>query len=121
MNIIVLDDDRATNFLNQRLIKGAFVGADVQVFTSASELISFLKETENNKFKLLLDVNMPEMNGFQFLDACKKENLSDRIEVAVMLSTENPEHVKKQMEERAVEKFIQKPLTIENLKLIFND
>jgi DNA-binding NtrC family response regulator len=121
MNIIILDDDKTTNFLNERIIKKAFPEANVNVFDKASELLAFLNNAdENSRFKLLLDVNMPEMNGFQFLDECQSRSLRAKLEVTVMLSTESPMGVKENMNSRSVEQFIQKPLNENRLKEVFS-
>ncbi len=122
MEIIILDDDRTTNFLNERIIKKVFPEANVNVFDKASLLIKFLDDAnDGSKFKLLLDVNMPEMDGFQFLDECRAKALDSKLEVTVMLSTESPIDVKENMTSRSVEQFIQKPLNEESLKQVFSN
>lgn len=122
MEIIILDDDRTTNFLNERIIKKVFPEANVNVFDKASLLIKFLDDAKDgSKFKLLLDVNMPEMDGFQFLDECRAKALDSKLDVTVMLSTESPSGVKENMTSRSVEQFIQKPLNEESLKQVFSN
>lgn len=122
MNIILLDDDKTTNFLNERILKKVFPEASIKVFDRASDLLSFLNNAdEDSRYSLLLDVNMPEMNGFQFLDECQAKSLRSKLEVTVMLSTESPAGVKKDMNARSIERFIEKPLNENRLKEAFSN
>lgn len=82
----LVDDDAATNFLHKRLISKSFPYANIRTFDDGEYALYALSNGETRTPDLiLLDVNMPGMNGQEFL-----ENLPDQVKSMVrviMLST----------------------------------
>ena len=124
--ILLVDDDEATNFLNQRVIRKAELNTDVQVANNGREALDFL--TNTGKFAgaselphaglIFLDINMPGMNGWEFLDAYKKlpEDQTRHIKVLMLTTSINPDEEKKAIDIAEVKGFIHKPLTPEYLE-----
>ena len=76
LRILFIDDDKATNFLNKHIAKkNASVSSTVLV-DSAFEAIDYLEKKivnpEDRPDIIFLDINMPAMNGWEFLDVFYK-------------------------------------------------
>lgn len=128
--ILLVDDDEATNFLNQRVIRKADINAEVQIANNGKEALDYL--TNTGKFAssapvphaglIFLDINMPGMNGWEFLDAYKKlpEEQTQRIKILMLTTSINPDEEKKAIDIPEVKGFIHKPLTPEKLEKAIN-
>ena len=115
--ILLIDDDRATNFLNEIVIKKTDCTDQIQVAGGGQQALEFLKSGLAGKSPwpdlILLDINMPMMNGWQFLEEFKKLKMVKKDEIViVMLTTSiNPEDQAKAETIEEVSGFRNKPLT----------
>lgn len=120
-SILLIDDDEPTNFINKKRIKQAEVCENILVQDdgeSAIELLNKLeKEGQSLPELIFLDINMPGMNGWEFLEEFKnlssvtKENI-----VVVMLTTSlNVDDRKKAEAIEEISDFINKPFLIDQL------
>lgn len=123
---ILVDDEEANNFYHQIVIGGLFPEANVMSFTDGKSALDYLKNEhsdynqENPELKsaILLDINMPEMNGWEFLDEYEgldREQRADYV-IALVTSSQNPKDVEKAKSYNLVKEYVIKPLTEENLK-----
>lgn len=122
--ILLIDDDETNNFLNQRFFKRVGITARVKVISKAQEAFNYLYNITQEDFDaadpeyirpdlILLDVNMPVMDGFEFLDLYQKLNEDFRNEVVLsLLSTSTHPADMKKAKEHGLE-FLTKPLTPE--------
>ncbi|MEC7756089.1 response regulator [Roseivirga sp. UBA1976] len=123
--ILLVDDDAATNFLNSMVVEEAECCERCVVAKSGMEALEFLKSSENGEYPqpdlIFLDINMPGMNGWQFLEHYEKLHIDQKAKVIiVMLTTSlNPDDLEKSKSTK-VEGFIHKPLTEEILKKIID-
>lgn len=123
--VLLIDDDEATNFINQMVIKRAGITDTIEVALNGREALEFLtnsgkheKETEHpfpQPMLILLDINMPVMDGWEFLEAYHKLPESQKAEIViVMLTTSlNPDDTQRAAEISEISGFRSKPLTIE--------
>jgi CheY-like chemotaxis protein len=126
-SILLIDDDEPTNFLNRRLLEGMHCAEKVQVIQKAAEALEYLKkvteqESEDVPFPdiIFLDINMPAMDGWEFLEAFReiinKRNKKARL---IMLTTSiNPEDEQKAKESEVVTAFRNKPLSSDMVREI---
>jgi CheY-like chemotaxis protein len=127
-NILLVDDDEITNYINSDLIKSMNISELVTVAPSGKEAIEYLQkalepghETDSGEeivFPdfIFLDVNMPEMDGFGFLENyVKLFRDSGKSSVIIMLTTSFiKEEVAKALNMNNVVKgYVEKPLTAE--------
>lgn len=80
-SIMIIDDDEVDRYTLKRLLKSGGVNVPLEEAIDGEEALQFFKDAETNRAKLgegfppvvvFLDINMPRMNGFEFLDAFKK-------------------------------------------------
>ncbi|QYJ68222.1 response regulator [Flavobacterium litorale] len=69
-SLYVIDDDKIYHFLLKNLLKQNGIDASVRFFCDGAEAIDYIKDNNNEELPdlILLDVNMPIMNGWQFLE-----------------------------------------------------
>jgi CheY-like chemotaxis protein len=122
--ILLVDDDEATNFINEIVLKRLDCTEKLVVLDNALDAIEFLKQKINDEYQrpdlIFLDINMPAMNGWEFMEEYKKLSPEQHAKVVlIMLTTSlNPYDLKKAKEIELVHGFENKPLLMENMKAI---
>ncbi|MEO6548963.1 MAG: response regulator [Ferruginibacter sp.] len=127
--IMVIDDDEPTNFLNTLLIEEANCTKHLEIVESGLKALNYFENiqvAEENECILpdlvFLDINMPCMNGWEFLEEYKhldKEEMKQP--VIIMLTTSlDPEDRLKAANIPEVAGFENKPLTTEMINRIIN-
>src|SRR5690606_38640166 len=127
-NVMLIDDNKIDLFVNQRIIEKYNSDINTRVFTSAISAISYLKILELNigikslavPDVILVDINMPEMDGFTFFKEFKKLHLLEKyvIEVYMVSSSICPGDIFKAQKENNCSGYIVKPLTVNKFKSI---
>jgi CheY-like chemotaxis protein len=125
-SVLLIDDDFATNFINKKIIQKAEITEHIQVVLNGKEAIDYLcnqgkfesTETTNPKPQLiLLDINMPVMDGWDFATAYRDLPIEKKGKnVIVMLSSSfNPADRAKAESIEEISDFKQKTLNLEAL------
>ncbi len=115
--VLLIDDDQATNFLHEIVIKKMDCTHNVVSVLSGKAALDYLKSQEDGKNPqpelIFLDINMPAMNGWEFLDEyAKLESYEKGGVVLMMLTTSlNPDDKEKSKNLPHVSGFMNKPLT----------
>ncbi|MBZ0326112.1 MAG: response regulator [Altibacter sp.] len=124
-NIMLIDDNKIDLFIHQRVIEKFDSMAHTMVFSNAIHAITYLEVLDATKTNcekdfpqiIFLDINMPEMNGFQFLNEVK--NISaiqrNRPQIYLLSSSTLPEDIKMANENVLCTNYINKPLTLEKI------
>lgn len=121
--IVLVDDDSGVNFLNEQIIRLSAIPSKTFTFLEGEEALSFLNEeckVQCDAALVLLDLNMPKMNGWEFIEQYRRQG-ANRIQswkLAVLTSSIDPAEKKQAEELDEVHEFISKPLTVENLKYL---
>jgi CheY-like chemotaxis protein len=125
-DIFLIDDDSLVNFLNQETIKDSYPDKNVRSFVSATEALEAIKEiirTSNAALPqlILLDINMPIMDGWEFLDEFNQlpQHLLKDCKVIMHTSSIDPRDIEKAKTYSAVIDYMTKPLTIHSMSNIF--
>jgi response regulator of citrate/malate metabolism len=124
--VLLVDDDGVTNFINHRLIKKLNITSSIHSAINGSEAIKFLldyasKNNNNGPELILLDINMPVLDGFEFLEQFEKLKLKnkDKIKIIVLTTSTHQKDIKKIASHSTIG-YINKPLTIEKLQETLN-
>ncbi|TPN82469.1 response regulator [Aquimarina algicola] len=116
--VLLIDDDKATNFFNKRVVDKHGGFCEVTTVQSGKEALEYLDavqgKTKTKPDLIFLDINMPAMNGWEFLVEFEKLNreLTNGIRVVLLSTSSNPDDVKASMQNHSVDDFINKPLSI---------
>ena len=126
--ILLVDDDDTTNFVNTRLLTNMKVAEEIKAVRNGKEAIEYLKEAcaENPKpgficpDLIFLDIKMPVMDGFTFLEKYKEEGLDKGNHVIIMMLTSSASFydLEKLKSYDKVKKHISKALTEVEVKEI---
>lgn len=118
MRIALIDDDATTNFINKSKLNRELDDCEVFSFGNGKEAIDFL--TKGNTLDIaLLDMNMPKMNGLEFIKFHSELPEENQIK-KIFFFIEQGAH-KEFQEKHKVHQVLQKPLTKEIIELIIRD
>ena len=124
-HILIVDDDQINNIFSQIILEDANACDMVSVCHSTVEALELLRSIHNSHEVpfpdlILLDINMPELDGFDFLERYHLLGYNENYSTAIsMFSTsDDPEHIERVKQYNAVVGFIQKPLSMSTLHTI---
>ncbi len=123
--ILLVDDDEIDRFVNEKIIRQCDVSFPVHAVQDGYGALEWIKEkamsivSNNENGLILLDINMPGMSGFEFLENYIEvyHHLKDYIDV-VTLSSSNHRSDRQRMMELGAVAYYSKPLNHEDLKQI---
>src|SRR5687768_4631121 len=119
--VLLIDDNPIDNLVNQKLIERANLAESIIVKDSAVSAMEYLKshcdKPESLPDTIFLDIRMPEMDGFQFLEEFDKlpAEVTSRVTIYMLSSSIDPKDISRANENKYVAKFLTKPLSIEKL------
>jgi len=121
-SVMLIDDNSLDNFINKKLIETNGFSEKVITYQEAGEALEYLRTCPQSEWPeiIFLDINMPVMDGFQFLESFEKLPEDQRMHIRViMLSTsESFKDLNRANKNPFVRKFLNKPLTLQVLQAI---
>ncbi len=113
--IYILDDDSLNNMLNKQFLTFSMPEAEVITFEDPVDLLkNLVKKRLDWPDLLLLDISMPELTGWEFLNYLEKYHVN--IEVMMLSSSMHFDDMEKAKTYKLVSNYIVKPLTKENIQ-----
>lgn len=125
LHILIIDDDEINNFIAAKLIDKIPPKATVSTCLNGQEGIDFIKARIGNEEEMpdiiFLDINMPVMNGWEFLEEYDsvKSQITKNVSINMLSSSVYNDDISKSKTFLTVNKFISKPLTIEKIKDLY--
>lgn len=112
--IILIDDSEADNLFHQIMIRRAGFEGDIQMFENSVEALEFLRaDTQSEPTCILLDINMPVLNGFELAEKASPLLKGKPTVVVVMLtSSHSPEDKERAQRIDIIQGYVSKPLTV---------
>jgi len=115
---MLVDDDQDDNYFHRIIIDEMNITERVEVISSGIQALDFLKK-EGNIWPdiIFLDINMPRMSGWEFIEAYKElvAVQKEKVIVVMLTTSENPEDKKRKEQYSEIAEFNTKPLTEELL------
>jgi CheY-like chemotaxis protein len=126
VSVLLVDDDEINNFISIKLIKKALLNTEIMACLNGKFAIDQLVEIQRkDPAKLpdyiLLDINMPIMNGWEFLDEYKRLNIDPlgRTKIFIISSSVFSNDINKARSYPLVKDFISKPLNVNKIVELF--
>ncbi len=119
LNFVLIDDDDIFNYLNQRVLKSANIAGKIITFSNAKDALAYFAESkENCSDIILLDIRMPEMDGFEFLEEFIELHCSNT-NIFMLTSSLDEKDKEKAGTFPPVKGFLSKPLTGDKVNEIY--
>jgi len=124
-SVMLIDDNEIDNLINQKMLEAANIADTILMHTGAKGALEFLRNMEKLASSgvglpevIFLDIDMPLMDGFQFLDEFDKmsEYIKNSVSIIMLTSSINPQDLGKARKSSYIKKYINKPLTQEALE-----
>ncbi len=123
-SVMLVDDNEIDNIINEKIIEANSFAEQILVFQTGQEALEYLESNQENAEKLpeivFLDINMPIMDGFQFLEDFEKfsEKVLEKCKIIMLSSSISPKDIDRAASSKYVKKYLNKPLNARYLEAI---
>ena len=123
--VMLVDEDEIDNIINQKIMESNNFSERILVFQAGQDALDYLEQHRNEPDNLpeiiFLDINMPIMDGFQFLEEFEKLEkgiVHEKSKVIMLSSSISPKDIDRAASNRFVKKYLNKPLNSRYLAAI---
>ena len=123
LNFIVVDDSKLDCFIAEKIIKNTGISESIKSFLHAPEALEYIKALPSDdtiRTIMLVDIQMPVMNGFEFVEAFEKlpDDITRNYTIYIISSSINENDLSRVHNYATVKQFLNKPLTSNNLAVL---
>ncbi|MGM0946801.1 MAG: response regulator [Bacteroidota bacterium] len=110
--VLIIDDDPGVLFLHEIIVKEGELHPDPKTFYDAEKALNFIfsQDLEQNKMLIFLDINMPSMSGWEFLEKLGASIQYAEIKVVMVTSSLDKSDREKSTEYELIIDFWEKPM-----------
>ncbi|TGM79210.1 response regulator [Leptospira levettii] len=116
--VFLIEDDVVTTFLIKTLMEKLSFASEIFTYPNGSEALTALQSSEQLPELLFLDLNMPVMDGWQFLDTIQTITPISHIPIYILTSSIDPSDKSKSLSFPNVKGYLVKPLGPKDLHQI---
>lgn len=111
--ILIVDDDEASNLITRLFLEKADVTDQIHVRMNGVEAVAFIMQHMNAMPELiLLDINMPLMDGFEFLRRWKSNGMTGKSKIVMYTSSGREADISQAQQYEDVVAYIEKPMSL---------
>ncbi|NME67483.1 response regulator [Flammeovirga aprica] len=115
MNILLIDDDEASNAYTEIILNRSGLLSNLNVFRNGEKALDFMLEGADQQIDLiLLDINMPVMSGHEFLEELEK--CPQNVPVVILSTSIIEEDEQEALKHPFVKGYLNKPISFEKLQ-----
>ena len=117
-DVMIVDDDTIAVFIHRNVIQKSHFHDTPLSFINGKEALDYILQHDagDHTYCILLDINMPEMNGWQFLDAINQQTLAAKLLVVMVTSSVDAADKEKAGTYPQVIRYLEKPVSILSLE-----
>jgi CheY-like chemotaxis protein len=124
LNFIVIDDSKLDCFIAERIIKNTGKSESIMSFLQAREALEYISNASQHDRHtiILVDIQMPLMNGFEFVEAFEKlpTDITSQYSIYVITSSINDNDLNRVHNYVSVRQFLNKPLNSNSLAILIS-
>ena len=113
--MLLIDDDKICNFITEATLNRLGIAEEIHAVLNGKEALEYINRVLAGDRLLpdiiFLDLNMPLMNGFQFIESFRKLDFpkKDKVKIVVLTSSENPEDIVR-VKTMGIDHYLTKPI-----------
>jgi CheY-like chemotaxis protein len=113
-SVMIIDDNEMDNLLNKIILEKFNYSQNIQLYNSPTIAIKDLIEGKITPDAIFVDINMPEMTGFEFVEAFEKIERPELLKAKLFIisSSDDKQDIRKAFSFKSVSKYLTKPLDI---------
>ena len=120
--ILIIDDDEVSNLVTKLMLDRVDIAQNIIMALNGKEAVNYLEKCgENFPDLILLDINMPIMDGFDFLEYWEKKGMTSRSKIAMFTTSIRLEDKERASQFYDVVSYIEKPLTESKVESLFEE
>jgi len=114
--LLIIDDDRIITMLHQQIVIRSGLHPSPRHFYSGQDALNHIRNNRDDRYLVLLDINMPGVSGWDFLDVLYREDLTANVRVAMVTSSVDTADMERARAYDIVVEYIDKPLSFGKLE-----